>query len=198
VVMRAMRLKGRAELEALAAATGLSQDQASSIATRLVASGEAREVRDSFMLLPTGRERLGELLDAERAGVDHDAMSDVYENFTGVNGDFKQLANDWQLRGEEPNDHSDVAYDQAVLDRLPGIHERVTPILARATELAPRLAPYQDRLEAALKKVRAGDTSWLLKPLVDSYHTIWFELHEELIGLAGLSREAEAASGRAE
>jgi hypothetical protein len=38
----------------------------------------------------------------------------------------------------------------------------------------------------------------LLKPLIDSYHTVWFELHEELISLAGLSREAEAASGRAQ
>jgi VIT1/CCC1 family predicted Fe2+/Mn2+ transporter len=44
----------------------------------------------------------------------------------------------------------------------------------------------------------AGDSAWLLKPLIDSYHTVWFELHEDLIGLAGHTREAEAASGRAE
>jgi pyruvate,orthophosphate dikinase len=25
-------------------------------------------------------------------------------------------------------------------------------------------------------------------PLVDSYHSVWFELHEELLHLAGLSR----------
>ena len=98
----------------------------------------------------------------------------------------------------EPNDHSDVAYDQEVLDRLPGIHERVSPVVARAAELAPRLAPYGSRLQDALDRVRAGDHTWLLRPLIDSYHTVWFELHEELISLAGLSREAEAASGRAE
>jgi pyruvate,orthophosphate dikinase len=33
--------------------------------------------------------------------------------------------------------------------------------------------------------------------MIDSYHTVWFELHEDLIGLAGLSRADEAAAGRA-
>jgi hypothetical protein len=198
LVLRALRLKGRADGAALAAATGLGADQAGEIATKLVSGGDAREVRDNFMLLPGGRERLNTLLEQERAGVDTDAVAGVYEEFTGVNGDFKQLASDWQLRDGEPNGHDDVAYDQGVIDRLPGIDERVQPIVARAVALAPRLAPYPGRLTSAREKVGAGDSTWLLKPLIDSYHTVWFELHEELIGLAGLSREAEAASGRAE
>jgi hypothetical protein len=32
---------------------------------------------------------------------------------------------------------------------------------------------------------------------VDSYHSIWFELHEELIRLAGRTREDESSAGRA-
>jgi pyruvate,orthophosphate dikinase len=32
---------------------------------------------------------------------------------------------------------------------------------------------------------------------VDSYHGIWFELHEDLIGLAGRTRAAEVEAGRA-
>jgi hypothetical protein len=39
---------------------------------------------------------------------------------------------------------------------------------------------------------------WLSRPLIDSYHTVWFELHEELILAAGLTREAEAESGNAQ
>jgi pyruvate,orthophosphate dikinase len=198
LVLRALRLKGRADGAALAAATGLGADQASAIATALVESGDAREMRENFMLLPAGRERLTTLLDEERGGVDADAFKVVYEEFVDVNGDFKQLASDWQLRDGEPNGHDDAAYDQSVMDRLPGIHERVSPVVEKAVALAPRLAPYPGRLQFALEKVQAGDSAWLLKPLIDSYHTVWFELHEELIGLAGLSREAEAASGRAE
>ena len=62
----------------------------------------------------------------------------------------------------------------------------------------PRLAPYPDRFSAAIEKVKDGDHSWIAKPIADSYHTVWFEFHEELIAALGLSREAEAASGRAE
>jgi pyruvate, orthophosphate dikinase len=33
----------------------------------------------------------------------------------------------------------------------------------------------------------------IASPLKDSYHTIWFELHEELIHLAGRNRATEEA-----
>jgi pyruvate,orthophosphate dikinase len=33
----------------------------------------------------------------------------------------------------------------------------------------------------------------IASPLKDSYHTIWFELHEELIHLAGRDRATEEA-----
>jgi DNA-binding MarR family transcriptional regulator len=197
-VLRAVRLKGRASVEDIAAATGLDGAEITSVVGALVESGEAREVGGNYMLLGPGREHLTELLAEERSGVDTGAVQDLYEQFSAVNGDFKQLASDWQLRDGGPNDHSDAAYDQQVLDRLPSIHERVSPVAERAAQLAPRLAPYGPRLSGALERVRTGDHAWLLKPLIDSYHTVWFEFHEELIGLAGLSREAEAASGRAE
>jgi pyruvate,orthophosphate dikinase len=32
---------------------------------------------------------------------------------------------------------------------------------------------------------------------VDSYHGVWFELHEDLIQLSGRTREEESAAGRA-
>jgi hypothetical protein len=197
-VLRGLRLKGRAGVEDIAAATGLDSGQITPVISRLVDEGEAREVAGNYMLLGPGRERLTGLLDDERAGVDVDAARRLYDGFTTVNGDFKQLASDWQIRDGEPNDHADAAYDRQVLDRLPSIHERVRPVVDGAAQLVPRLAPYRTRLQAALDRVGAGDHAWLLKPLIDSYHTVWFEFHEELINLAGLSREAEAASGRAE
>jgi pyruvate,orthophosphate dikinase len=197
-ILRALRLKGRASPQELATASGVSEREVAWILTDLVEAGGAREVNGSYMLLPPARERLNVLLEEEREGVDADAVNELYEAFAAVNQDFKQLATDWQTRDGEPNEHADAAYDQQVLDRLPPIHERVAPIVDGVAVLAPRLAPYRSRLENALERVRAGEHAWLLKPLIDSYHTVWFELHEELIALAGLSREAEAASGRAE
>jgi pyruvate,orthophosphate dikinase len=52
----------------------------------------------------------------------------------------------------------------------------------------PRLAPYAGRFAQALEAVRAGERTMLASPLKESYHTVWFELHEELIALSGRQR----------
>ena len=85
-----------------------------------------------------------------------------------------------------------------MLDRLNGIHKVVVPIIAAAALQVPRLSAYRDKLAAALEKVKAGETIWLTRAVVDSYHTVWFELHEELILAAGLTRNAEAKAGHAQ
>ena len=61
----------------------------------------------------------------------------------------------------------------------------------------PRLAGYRVRLGRALEAAQAGDGRYVASPRVDSYHGIWFELHEDLIQLAGRTREDEVAAGRA-
>jgi hypothetical protein len=196
-VLQALRLKGRATSDELANATGLPDISVKHSVAALLAAGEVREMRGGYTLLPPARDRLKALLAQERAAVDTRAVAELYEQFTCVNDDFKALAADWQTRDGEPNDHREAVYDESVLERLPRIHARVRPIADRLGGLVPRMAPYCDRLAAALARVQSGESEWLLKPLIDSYHTVWFELHEELIALAGLTRLDEAAAGRA-
>ena len=45
----------------------------------------------------------------------------------------------------------------------------------------------------ALRRVRAGEHDWFTKPVIESYHTVWFELHEDLLASLGLDRSSEAA-----
>ena len=142
-------------------------------------------------LTDEGRARLAELLADERAVVDHDVADRVYERFLVVNSYVKPLISQWQLT----RDAAGPDEVNAVLDRLDELHREVVPVVAAASELVPRLAVYADRLDAALRRARDGDMSWLTRPMVDSYHTVWFELHEELIGLAGRTRATEAESG---
>ena len=61
----------------------------------------------------------------------------------------------------------------------------------------PRLASYGRRLDDAAEKAAAGDGMYIASPRVDSYHGVWFELHEDLIRLSGKTREEEVAAGRA-
>jgi pyruvate,orthophosphate dikinase len=62
-------------------------------------------------------------------------------------------------------------------------------------EVAPRLAVYGPRFDVAFDAFAAGDHSMLASPLKDSYHTVWFEYHEEMIALTGRDRATEEAAG---
>ena len=57
-----------------------------------------------------------------------------------------------------------------------------------------RLGGYGPRLSSALAKVQGGDGEWFTKPTIDSYHTVWFELHENLLATLGIERGAERAT----
>ena len=178
-VLQAVRLKGR-----------VSRDDLGADVDELVASGLLAD-GPLLRLTPEGRARLGELLDAERASVDPAVVAAAYTEFRSLNTEFKALVTDWQLRNGQPNTHDDAEYDAAVLARLDAVHRQAVPLVDAVAAELPRLARYSEKLGAALDRVHGGDTTWLSRPLIDSYHTVWFELHEELILAAGLTREAE-------
>lgn len=189
-LLQAVRLRGRVGTTDLAAT--LDEDGASVVAAvRDLAEAGLLVDGDTVRLSPDGQVRLAELLADERRGIDGDSLTQTYDEFRGVNREFKSLVSQWQLKHDEPNDHTDAEYDGAVLRRLDGVHQRVLPILASASAQLPRLDAYSAKLSAALDKIHAGDAVWLARPMIDSYHTVWFELHEELIGAAGLTREDE-------
>jgi hypothetical protein len=196
-VLQAVRLKGRVSRADLAATLGHDTDDVAATVDRLTKSGLLID-GNALRVSPDGRVRLDELLVAERTHVDAAALAAVYADFCAVNAEFKALVTDWQLKDGGPNTHDDTAYDAAVLARLDDVHRRVTPIVTAAAARLPRLSHYSAKLRAALDHVHGGDTAWLSRPLIDSYHTVWFELHEELIVAAGLTRESEAKSGDAQ
>ncbi|WP_232715251.1 MarR family transcriptional regulator [Gordonia metallireducens] len=197
-VLQAVRLKGRATADQLVATTGLDAADLRQTLDQLVSAEHVIAKGSLVRISDTGRERLAELLAAERTDIDTDAFAAAYSSFRDVNGDFKALITDWQLRDGQPNPHDDASYDTGVLARLPRIHERVSAVVDEAGRHVPRLSRYGTKLDEALAKLNAGDTSWLAKPIADSYHTVWFELHEELILAAGLTRDAEAKAGHAQ
>lgn len=198
-LLQTLRLKGRASAEAIAAA--LNEDPVSVAAGlgELAGAGCAElGPREAYKLTPAGRDALGAQLGVERAGVDTSQVRVHYDAFCRHNETFKEVMTAWQLKDPStPNDHTDAAYDDGVVARLGEIHQAVVPVIEAAVAPVPRLgAAYPRRLETAWRVVAGGDRSWIAKPLADSYHTVWFELHEELIGLAGLTRAGEAAAGR--
>jgi hypothetical protein len=196
-VLQAVRLKGRITLTDLAITLGEDPNELAAVVDRLVASGLVLDTK-VLRISPDGRARLDELLTDERRHIDVAVLSAAHADFRAVNIEFKALVTDWQLADGRPNTHEDADYDALVVARLDGVHRRVTPIVDAAADQLPRLSRYSAKLRTALDKVHAGETMWLSRPLIDSYHTVWFELHEELILAAGLTREAEAKAGHAQ
>jgi hypothetical protein len=195
-VLQAVRLKGRMSEADLVATLGEDPADVAATLAQLTAVG-LLVTGKALRISPEGRARLNALLAEERSGVDQNVLATSYGDFRAVNNEFKALVSDWQIKDGQPNSHDDAEYDAAILNRLDNVHQRVLPVIATVTTLLPRLHAYAAKLDSALDKVKAGDTTWLARPIIDSYHTVWFELHEELIAASGLTREEEARAGHA-
>ena len=111
------------------------------------------------------------------------------------NTELLAICTAWQLRdmGGQPivNTHDDPDYDRACVARLGELDDKVEPLVHDLADLLARFGDYRHRLRAARGRVEAGDTDWFTSPGVDSYHTVWFELHEHLLATLGLERTDE-------
>ncbi|GIU85568.1 MAG: hypothetical protein KatS3mg009_0083 [Acidimicrobiia bacterium] len=117
----------------------------------------------------------------------------AYERFLPLNAELLRVCHDWQVRpGDVPNDHRDLRYDWSVIDRLRALDERAAPVVRRAAREVARFEPYPRRLRAALARVEEGAHDWLTSPRLDSYHTVWMQLHEDLLLALGRDRASEA------
>jgi pyruvate,orthophosphate dikinase len=194
-------IKGFGKTEALSEALGEPAEAVEAILTELFASGNAEQTRVGARLSAQGRVLAQEKLAAERASVDHHRLEEEYERFTKLNADFKELVTDWQMREVDGkrtrNDHKDEVYDTGVLSRLAALHVLAVTLIEDISAHAPRIGGYKRRLTSALVKIEAEDPRYVTAPDRDSYHTVWFELHQHLINLLGTTREQEAAAGRA-
>ena len=102
----------------------------------------------------------------------------------------------WQVKDQDAqqlNDHTDPAYDASVLAELAELDAGVQPICAELAGAIDRFAVYGPRFDLALEKLRAGELEWFTKPVMESYHTVWFELHEDLLATLGIDRASEKA-----
>jgi hypothetical protein len=181
--------------DAVAAILGADEAGVATALEGAVEAGRAAGAKGTFMVAPAGREwldeRYPEVFAEFRA---NPAATETYERFERINRKLLELFTDWQMvpaaGGERvANDHTDADYDAGIVDRLGDQHERAEKVLDSFAELEPRLSIYKDRLDAAYDKVLAGDHDWVSAVRIDSYHTVWFELHEDLLRMLGRERE---------
>jgi pyruvate,orthophosphate dikinase len=199
--LRTIAVKGFVTAQGVADALLATPDDVQSILDRVVDGGMVTISAGAYRLTEAGETRVAELLAAERDAWGAEAAVSALDAFLDLDHRVKEAVTAWQLRagpdGQVVNDHADAEYDRSVLDRLAITHDDALAWLGPVATGCPRLGSYGIRLGRALRRARDGDQRYVASPRVDSYHGTWFELHEDLIRLAGRTREDEAAAGRA-
>ena len=96
---------------------------------------------------------------------------------------MKLATTDWQT------DPGSAGAD--VTERVGVIQGDVAQVLAPVVVVQPRFGAYDRRLAAAVERLRAGQTEALARPMSNSFHDVWMELHEDLLVTLGRERTDE-------
>ena len=193
-VMHGVAIRKHGDAAEIAGLADLPLDKVQNVLAHALAGGRVSEIDGKYLLTACGQMMLaGEYSrfnDSLRSNAEFVA---AYQRFEVINRDLKQLITDWQtmeLGGKRvANDHSNKSYDERVIARLGDLHERFEPILNKLCSGEPRLKVYRNKLGVALEKTEDGNTAWVSDAKLDSYHTVWFELHEDLLRILGHERE---------
>jgi pyruvate,orthophosphate dikinase len=201
-VVRGLMIKGMVTPEGLATTLGCAGDSVAPLLDGLVSAGLAEMAAGSYRLTGEGKLKALDVFSSDREQAGGEAVCvEAIDVFLALDHRTKDLVTAWQIRivnGEQTfNDHGDAAYDASILDQLAALHADVDAWLGQLERRLPRLKAYGTRLRAALAAARGGDGRYVASPRVDSYHSVWFELHEDVIRLAGRRRADETAAGRA-
>ena len=185
LALQAIRVKGFATTETVSESVSLVEEDVFQLLNGFAEEGKViyRENQAMWMLTPDGRSYGEELLASEIDGLGiRSEIENAYKEFLQVNAGFLSLCTDWQLipspEGSEEeqviNDHSDSEYDSGVINRLVELDNHVQPICSDLKECLERFASYGDRFTYALNLVLEGEVDWFTKPMIESYHTVWF------------------------
>ena len=203
LTLHAVRLKGMADDRQIAARFDLDPVAVEECLLDYEAYGWVTRVAfadlSGWTLTERGRaENVRQLAAELEASGARPVVQDAYARFEPLNDRLLRACTDWQLRPsrDDPlaaNDHTDQLWDQYVLDELALISDYLRLLCAGLGQRLARLRGYDDRFATALRRSRRGEHEWVAKPRADSCHTVWMELHEDLLATLGIQRGAEPA-----
>lgn len=192
-----LSLRGPMQAGALAAALGIDEGSASAALSDQARRGLVeREDSGRVRLTSAGVAAAASAFDRERRVLGA-ATAGLAERFDELNRRVKAAITDWQLvkvgSAVIPNDHSDPRRDAAVLERLAQAGSAAAQLLRPLSRARRRIGVLLARLDDALSRALAGGGDWVCGLGVESVHSVWWNLHAELLALLGRERgEADA------
>ena len=198
IVLHGLRCLGMAGEDRLARAIGMHGEKVAEVLQRLRSRGLVEHDPGLFggwSLTLRGRTTDHELTSSEmeESGV-QDRVYSCYRSFMRLHGPLLEVGYDWEMRPVRNtrmlNSHRDPQYDAAVLSRLARIHMGTQWIYAELAGLLDRFGVYEPRFSFALEQALAGETSYVTGS-VDSYQSVWLQLHEDLLATLAISSDDE-------
>jgi pyruvate,orthophosphate dikinase len=203
-VARVLLIKGTCTLEQLSESLDAGAAGVGALVEELSGSGLAETIGSDVRLTAQGKLAAADAFANQRseADIDDERAPRLLDEFHALDVRMKDIVTGWQVRdvgGKQVlNDHTDTEYDARLLKEMSRLHDDAVGWLrSLACAPIPQLGVYGNRLGRALEAARNGDQRYVASPRVDSFHSVWFELHEHLIRLTGRKRSDEAAAGRA-
>jgi hypothetical protein len=203
LTLHAVRLKGMADDEQIVARFDLDPAIAHECLLDFRAVGWITRVdfagTAGWTLTESGRAENERQLAQELASTDSTAsVRHSYEAFLTHNDRLLRACTDWQLRPSttDPlavNDHTDSTWDQSVLVTLSELNDELGTLCPELGGRLTRFHGYDERFSAALERADRGELSWVTGIKIDSCHTVWMELHEDLVATLGIKRGTEPA-----
>lgn len=188
LTLQSLRLAGTAGAERIADRSLLPTDLIEDLVRTAQASGQVETVEfgssRSLVLTAAGHARLRELLadDLEAAGA-QETLRTVLEDFEqGINDEMVRVVSDWQRAAPS------TAPPQELLDTLERLGSALQEVIAPLAARLPRFGRFPAQYGLALRRARDGDLRWIAGIGILSCHTVWAELHQDLLSTLGRER----------
>lgn len=189
LVLHGVRLAGFATIKAVAQRANLPTNVVGDRLDMLEGHGLVQHMAfgdaSGWILTEAGKERDCELLREDlRAFGAESILRVVLEDFENtVNARLVRVITAWQLQSATEQESSSTA----VLQELAELDEALEKIMLPLADRLPRFSRYTRQFRDALEQARSGDMHWVAGVGMLSCHTVWAELHQDL--LSSLGRE---------
>jgi pyruvate, orthophosphate dikinase len=187
------RMRSLLEQRAVFSGEGTGRCLASLIEGGLVES----PLPDLLSITESGKKALRGFIQARRWHMIPLLQERVWADFEALDTEFKKVCLMWQVRQDRtsspntpniPNTHDDPEYDFGVLGRLEEVHSRLRDLVGSVSGLDAELADLTVELDNAMTRIGEGEFDYFTGVQLNSFHNLWFELHEDLLCTMGLER----------
>lgn len=181
-ILHCLAMEGVAETGTVVGDTGVPEAEVTDTLEELEEQGFV-ESEGFWYLTDEGEAHLDELLRQRFSSEELDELENRYPEFESLDIEFKDLANAWQQSDDEGN-------NEKLIEQLAEHHRDVESYVAAFSDpIQTEYETYVGDLESALETLQEGNEEYYTGTEVDSYHTVWFHWHDDLLITLGKERD---------